>query len=73
MLKQHLRTAAGNALYTSKTVQNEMITVCGDLIRNEILEKIQSRFLVLIADEATVIANDEQLSISIRFVDTKNM
>ena len=32
VLKQHLRTAAGNALYTSKTVQNEMITVCGDLI-----------------------------------------
>ena len=40
VLKQHLRTAAGNALYTSKTVQNEMITVCGDLIRKKILDKI---------------------------------
>ena len=70
VLKQHLRTAAGNALYTSKTVQNEMITVCGDLIRKKILDKIQrAGFFSVIADEATDTANDEQLSISIRFVD----
>ena len=70
VLKQHLRTVAGNALYTSKTVQNEMITVCGDLIRKNILDKIQrAGFFSVIADEATDTANDEQLSISIRFVD----
>ena len=70
VLKEHLRTAAGNALYTSKTIQNEMIVVCGDIIRNKLLEKIRKAgFFSVIADEATDTANDEQLSISIRFVD----
>ena len=46
-----------------KTKQNELISICGDLIRREILQRIH------IADEATDVVNDEQLSISIRFVD----
>lgn len=37
VLKKHLETAAGNALYTSKTIQNEMIEICGNIIRNKIL------------------------------------
>ena len=35
VLKEHLEAAAGNALYTSKRVQNEMIAVCGDIIRSK--------------------------------------
>ena len=70
VLKKHLETAAGNALYTSKTIQNEMIEICGDIIRNKILEKVrQARIFSVIADEATDTANVEQLSISVRFVD----
>ena len=66
MLKEHLRTAAGNALQTTKMIQNQMIIICGDIIRNKLLEKIQKAGFF---DEATDTANDEQLSISIRFVD----
>lgn len=33
VLEEHLKTAAANALYTSKTVQNQMIAICGDIIR----------------------------------------
>ena len=70
VLEQHLQTAAGNALYTSKTIQNEVITICGDLIRGKILQKIKkASFFTVIADEATDASNDEQLSVSIRFVD----
>ena len=69
VLKEHLKTAAGNALYTSKTVQNQMITICGDIIRTKLLEMIQKvGFFSVIADEATDIANDEQLSICVRFI-----
>ena len=58
--------SAGNALYTSKTIQNELITICGDLLLNAILKKVRTtRFFPIIADEA---ANDEPLSICIRFV-----
>ena len=70
VLKEHLETAARNALYTSKTVQNEMITICGDIIRLRLIKMVQKAgFFSVIADEATDIANDEQLSICVRFVD----
>ena len=70
MLQDHLLNSSGNALYTSKTIQNELITICGDLLLNAILKKVRTtRFFSIIADEATDAANDEQLSICIRFVD----
>ena len=70
ILEEHIKSAAGNALYTSKTVQNDLICMCGDIIRSKILDKIRKAgFFSIIADEATDTSNDEQLSISIRFVD----
>ena len=64
VLKEHLTTASGNALYTSKTIQNELVAICGDLIRNSILKDVRR----VIADEATDTANHERLAISIRSV-----
>ena len=70
VLDEHLKTAAGNALYTSKTVQNEMITICGDIIREKLLKMVKKAgFFTVIADEATDVANDEQLLICVRFID----
>ena len=37
VLKEHLEKAAGNALYISKTIQNEMIEICGDIICGDII------------------------------------
>ena len=69
VLSEHLQTAASNAVYTSKTIQNEITAICGNLIRQEILDSIkEAPFFLIIAAEATDIANKEQLSISIRFV-----
>ena len=70
LLQDHLLKSAGNALYTSKTIQNELIGICGDLLVNEILKRVRtSSFFSITADEATDAANDEQLSICIRFAD----
>ena len=70
VLSDHLKSAGGNATYTSKTIQNELIEICGDIIRDKILAKIrQAKYFSVIADEATDVSNDEQLSISIRYVD----
>ena len=60
--------SAGNALYTSKTIQNELITICGDLLLNAILKKVRTTRFFNTADEATDAANDQPLSICIRFV-----
>ena len=69
VLQQHLASGPWNAIYTSKTVQNQLIATCGHIISSKILQHIQAaRFFSIIADEATDSANDEQLSISLRFV-----
>ena len=40
VMKNHLENANGNARYTSHVVQNQLITICGDLIREKLLENI---------------------------------
>lgn len=58
-----------NALYTSKTIQNELIVACGHIIHTSILKDIKAAHLFsVMADEATGVANDEQLSISLCYV-----
>ena len=70
LLKEHLQTAKGKALYTSKIVQNEIIAIYGNLIRQKLLKSIRDAgFFRVIADKATDAANQEQLFISIRFVE----
>ena len=67
VLSDHLTLAPANA---SKTIQNELIVTCDDLICNKILQRIhQASYFSVLADEATDISNDKQLSISIRYLE----
>ena len=69
VLAQHLINSPRNAPYTSKTVQNEIVEVVGQYIRNDIIAKVkQAKFYSVIADEVTDTANKEELSLSLRFV-----
>ena len=69
VFQEHLQTASRNAIYTSKYIQNELIIICGNIIRNRILQRIRDAgFFTIIADEITDAANDKQLSISVRSV-----
>ena len=69
VLDNHMKTAQGNAQYTSKTIQNELISICGNSILETLLREIRDAALYsVIADEATDAANHEQLSISVRYV-----
>ena len=69
VLEEHLKTAARNARYTSKTVQNEMIEISGNIVQRKILQMVKKAgFFSVIVDEATNSANDEQLSIFLHFV-----
>ena len=70
MLADHLVTAGQHktALYTSKTIQNE-IQLCGDSIRNSILEQVRATgSFSIMADEATDADNKEQLAICVRYI-----
>ena len=71
VLRTYLETAPSNALYTSKTIQNEMIDAIGSAIEDQIIHKIQTaKFFTILADEVTDCSNLEQVSIVIRFVDS---
>lgn len=72
ILKNHLETSAQNAKYISHRTQNEIISICGDILREHIMQAINSSaFYSVIADESADISGVEQLSIAIRFVDKK--
>ena len=69
ILAEHLHSGDRNSLYTSKTIQNELIEICGDIIRNTILKQVHAANLFsIMANKATDSANDEQLAISWRYV-----
>ena len=70
-LKSHLDSASLRETYISKTIQNDLIKLCGKYICDAILTEIRANgFFSIIADEATDSSNTEQLSVVLRFVDS---
>ena len=64
VLAKYLESARRNATYTSSDVQNQLITIIGDRIRNKILAKIaKAEWYTIVADE---VSNKEQLSLVLR-------
>ena len=70
VLRTYLQAAPRNTLYTSKTIQNEIISVIGMAIQKKIVKEVQTaKKFSLLADEVTDCANLEQVSLVLRFVD----
>lgn len=68
-LKRHLISGPANARYTSKTVQNEIISVMADLIRDYFRQCLEETpHFALIADETTS-EGREVLSVCLRLLD----
>ena len=49
VLAEHLRSAGRNALYTSKTIQNEFIEICGNIICTTILKQVHAANLAVLS------------------------
>ena len=74
LLGKHFAEAPKNATYSSKTTQNELITLCGDHIRSKIIADItKAELFSILADEVTDTSNKEQMSLVIRFFDGTNI
>lgn len=57
-------------MYTSPQIQNEIIELCGLVVKNEIIQEAKKAYAYsVMADESCDIAGKEQLSIGIRFFD----
>uniref|UniRef100_A0A1X7TFQ6 DUF4371 domain-containing protein n=1 Tax=Amphimedon queenslandica TaxID=400682 RepID=A0A1X7TFQ6_AMPQE len=68
-LANHLAKAPRNATYTSKTIQNELISVIGNNIQTTIINEVkQAMFYSIIGDEVTDAENKEELSLVLRYV-----
>ena len=69
----HLKNHSKNASYISKTVQNELIKCCGDVVCETILTEVwKNKFFGVIADEAADCSNKERMSLVLRYVDSEN-
>ena len=71
-LARHLQESSKNVIYTSKTIQNDLIDCIGSHIRDNILKEIKEyKYYSILCDELVDISNKEQVSIVMRFVDNK--
>jgi len=61
-LKEHLESCMRNASYISPKIQNEIIATCGDIIVEDITNRITQRgFFSVLEDETTNVAGMSQL------------
>ncbi|GBP23684.1 52 kDa repressor of the inhibitor of the protein kinase [Eumeta japonica] len=68
-LQQHLESSKSNATYISKTVQNELIEVCAEIIQENILQNVrEAKYFSILFDEITDISHTSQLSLSFRYL-----
>jgi hypothetical protein len=72
ILESHLDNPVPNSRikYTSPDMQNEIIGISGDMIREKIVTACNnSEYFALIGNEATDVLTHEQVSVCVRFVD----
>ena len=69
-LRDHIKNAPSHARYTSPQIQNEIISIIGDLIQERIIKGInkEGSLYAVLADETQDIATVEQLNICLRYV-----
>ena len=73
ILEDHLATAAKNVTYTSGDIQNQIISILVEYIRDQILKNVKKvPWFTVIADEVTDMANKQQLSLLVRYVHPDN-
>ena len=74
VLKNNLEKGKQNANCTSKTTQNEIISIIDDFIRGHRTKQLSTRFFSIIGDEITgKYDNKEILSVCVPFIERENM
>lgn len=68
MLKLHLENLSKNATYLSPAIQNEVISICGNVITKKIIGELnKAKLFSILADESCEVSGIEQLSLCVRF------
>ncbi|XP_062556769.1 zinc finger MYM-type protein 1-like [Armigeres subalbatus] len=71
-LYDHVSQGKKNATYLSPQIQNQIISICGDIVLAELLNDARNAAAYsILADESCDISGKEQLSIGVRFFDSR--
>ncbi|XP_030751391.1 zinc finger MYM-type protein 1-like [Sitophilus oryzae] len=70
-LIEHIEGQSLNAMYISPIIQNNIIQICGKMIQEQIVSRInKSKYFSILMDETTDISRIEQLSLCVRYIDS---
>ncbi|MES9885077.1 MAG: DUF4371 domain-containing protein [Sedimenticola sp.] len=70
VLDDHLKHGDPRTKYTSPMIQNELIEICGNMVKADIINAcVTNKFFGFIADEATDVSTIEQMALCIRYFD----
>ena len=73
VLKKNFSSCPKNKMYTSRTIQNELVDSCAKQVVGKCITEINdSGMFSITADAAVNISNVEQMSIVIKYVDMSN-
>lgn len=74
VLENHIKNSEARATYISKTTQNTLISIIGNVILKNVLDKVhKAKYFSVIFDETTDISKTSQLVIVLRYVYEKNI
>lgn len=73
-LKSHLESCGSNSTYISWNIQNQIIDACNKIILDKIVAMVNAaKYFSVLADETADIANKEQMTLCVRFVNSDNI
>ena len=73
VFEEHMANAPRSATYRSKTTQNEILAICGEIITSKLsLDIKESKYFSILADEAADVNNVEQMPLVVRYVNSKS-
>ena len=62
VLRQHLNTTGKNATYISKTIQSQLIRLCGDVVSEHIVQDVRrAKYFIIQCDKTTEASHQGQL------------
>lgn len=68
-LSELIETSRNNAQYTSKTVQNALLSAAAELVQEALLERIRkAKLYTILVDETTDLSIREQIVLAVRYV-----
>ena len=63
-LKKHFAQTAGNAKYTSPTIQNEILGIASTMVVEELVAEANKSFISVVANESCDISGKNNLALS---------